>query len=92
MQKDLISKIDLLVEMSGTTNSFETSNEELILIEKKIENQKSKIDILKKNVANSDYVKASDRIIDENIKLGLENRIKAYEEELESKKYKFLNY
>ena len=86
MQKDLISKIDLLVEMSGTTNSFETSNEELILIEKKIENQKSKIDILKKNVANNDYVKASDRIIDENIKLGLENRIKAYEEELESKK------
>ncbi len=86
MQKDLISKIDLLVEMSGTTNSFETLNEELILIEKKIENQKSKIDILKKNVANNDYVKASDRIIDENIKLGLENRIKAYEEELESKK------
>ena len=41
MQKDVIEKIDLLVKMSGTTNSYEPLQEELSQLEKQIENQKN---------------------------------------------------
>lgn len=84
MQKDLIKKIDLLVEMSGTNNNFDALSEEFVMLEKQIEKQKSKICNLKKAIANNEYINASERIIDENIKLGIENRISSYEEELYS--------
>ena len=51
MQKEVIDKINLLVEMSGTPNNYDTLEEELHLLEKKIENQKEKVRNLKKSVA-----------------------------------------
>lgn len=82
MQKDLIKKIDLLVEMSGTNNTYDTLSEEFAMLEKQIEKQKNRICDLKKAIANNEYINASERIIDENIKLGIENRISSYQEEL----------
>ena len=42
MKKEVIEKIDLLVEMSGTTNKYETLNEELTVVDSKIELEKDK--------------------------------------------------
>ena len=82
MQKDIIQKIELLVEMTDTNNHYESLKEELDVLEKEIETQKSKISRLKKSMSDSKYMNASDRIIDENIKIGLENKIEAYEKDL----------
>lgn len=83
MQKDVIEKIDLLVKMSGTTNSYEPLQEELSQLEKQIENQKNQVRNLKKNISENTYIKASDRIIDENIKIGIENKIQYYQDSLD---------
>ncbi len=82
MQKDIIQKIELLVEMTDTNNHYESLKEELDVLEKEIEAQKSKISRLKKSMSDSKYMNASDRIIDENIKIGLENKIESYEKDL----------
>ncbi len=82
MQKDIIQKIELLVEMTDTNNHYESLKEELDVLEKEIETQKSKISRLKKSMSDSKYMNASDRIIDENIKIGLENKIESYEKDL----------
>lgn len=82
MQKDVIEKIDLLVKMSGTTNSYEPLQEELSQLEKQIENQKNQVRNLKKSISENTYIKASDRIIDENIKIGIENKIQYYQDTL----------
>ncbi len=82
MQKEVIDKINLLVEMSGTPNNYDTLEEELHLLEKKIEKQKEKVRNLKKSVAENSYIKSSDRIIDENIKIGIENKIEFYNGQL----------
>lgn len=83
MQKDVIEKIDLLVKMSGTTNSYEPLQEELSQLEKQIENQKNQVRNLKKSISENTYIKASDRIIDENIKIGIENKIQYYQDSLD---------
>ena len=83
MQKDVMNKINLLVEMSGTPNNYDTLEEELHLLEKKIEKQKEKVRNLKKSVAENSYIKSSDRIIDENIKISIENKLEYYKEQLE---------
>ncbi len=82
MQKDIVQKIDLLVEMTDTNNSYETLKEELNLLEKEIETQKNKINRLKKTMENRNYMNSSDRIIDENIKIGLENKLSSYEQSM----------
>ena len=86
MQKEIIDKINLLVSMSGTSNNYETLQEELLLLEKKIEIQKDKVRTLKKSVSENTYMKASDRIIDENIKIGIENRLQSCQDDLDSLK------
>ena len=83
MQKDVIEKIDLLVAMSGTTNSYEPLQEELLQLEKQIENKKNQVRNLKKSISENTYIKASDRIIDENIKISIENKIQYYQDSLE---------
>ena len=83
MQKDVIEKIDLLVKMSGTPNNYETLQEELSQLEAQIENQKNQVRILKKSISEKTYIKASDRIIDENIKIGIENKIHYFQDSLD---------
>ena len=83
MQKEIIDKIHLLVSMSDTPNNYETLQEELLLLEKRIEVQKDKVRALKKGISENTYMKASDRIIDENIKIGMENRLQSCQEDLD---------
>lgn len=82
MQKDIIEKIDLLVKMSDTSSNYETLNEEIGQLDTQIEEQKNRVRNLKKSISENTYIKASDRIIDENVKIGIENKIQYYEESL----------
>jgi len=82
VQTDIIKKINLLVEMSDTTNHYESLKEELKVLEVDIEKLKEQLRTLKDSMTDSKYVKASDRIIDENIKIGLENKLREYQKRL----------
>ena len=78
MQKDVIQKIDLLVEMSDTNNHYDTLQEELRILDLDIARLKDSISDLTKSMVDTKYMKASDRLIDENIKISLENKLQTY--------------
>lgn len=88
MQKDIIEKIDLLVEMSDTNNHYDSLKEELKILELDIVKQKESVQELTKSMVDAKYMKASDRLIDENIKISLENKLSNYEEEKQNIKKK----
>jgi len=88
MQKDIIKKIDLLVEMSDTSNHFESLEEELKILELDIAKQKDAVNELTKSMVDTKYMKASDRLIDENIKISLENKLASYEHQKQDLKKK----
>ncbi len=79
MQKDLLGKIDLLIEMSKSTSNIDTLKAELDEINDEIENKKREIEELSHSMKDEKYMKASDRIIDENIKVSLELKIRKLE-------------
>ena len=80
MKKEILEKIDLLVEMSGSTSSYENLQEEYLNLTQEIDQKKNQLKTLKRNIGSSKYVKANERIIDENIKIGLENRLSSQRE------------
>ncbi len=82
MQKEIIEKINFLVEMSDTNNHYEPLKEELNVLESEITSQKNEISRLQKSMERNKYLNSSDRIIDENIKIGLENKLDGYEKSL----------
>ena len=87
MKKEVIDKIDLLVEMSGTTNKYETLNEELNVVDSEIETCNDKISNLKKKLSSDfGYTRSNEKIVDENTKMGLENRRVIIVKELEELK------
>ena len=67
MKKEILEKIDLLVEMSGSTNSYENLQEEYTTLLQEIEHKKSQLKVLKRTVSSSKYIKSNERITDENI-------------------------
>lgn len=79
MQKDLILKIDALIEMSKSTSNIDTLKAELIEINDEIETKKRDLEDQKTSMQDEKYIKASDRIIDENIKVSLELKIRKLE-------------
>jgi len=79
MQKDIVQKINLLIEMSDTNNNYESLKEELRILEIDIAKCKDSISDLTKSMVDTKYMQASERIIDENIKISLENKIANYE-------------
>ena len=82
MQNEIMKKIDLLVEMSDTNNHYENLKEELDFINKNISYERNKINDIKKTIIPERYIKSSARIIDENIKIGLTNKLEREEKEL----------
>ena len=84
MQKNLQDKIDLLVEMSGTNNTYDMILEELNNVLRDIDYKKSEVKKAKLAMHDDKYLRNNDRIIDENIKIGLENKRCVYEIELET--------
>ncbi len=83
MKKEILEKIDLLVEMSGSTNSYENLHEEFLTLTQEIDNKKNQLKNLKRNIGSSKYMKANEKVIDENIKIGMENRLDDLKESLE---------
>lgn len=82
MQKDLILKIDTLIEMSKSSSNIDTLKAELLEINEEIENKKRDLEDQKALMQEEKYIKASDRIIDENIKVSLELKIRKLESSL----------
>lgn len=79
MQTDLLGKIDTLIEMSKSTSNIDTLKAELSGINDEIDSKKRELDELRKSMNDVKYVKASDKIIDENIKVSLELKIRKLE-------------
>lgn len=75
MIEDLSKKIDLLVEMSGTSSNIDTLKLELSSRESEIARKKSELSLLSTS-GNDKYFKASEKQVDENIKVSLELKIK----------------
>lgn len=90
MQEEIIQKIDLLVEMSDTNNHYESLREELKILEMDISKNKDLFRSLEHSMVNGKYVKASERIIDENIKISLENKLADYSLQMEDIKSQIL--
>ncbi len=82
VKKELQKKIDLLIEMSGSVANYETLSEELKGVVEAIEDKKSELKFLKKAINLNKYTRDNERIIDENIKVGLENKREQYLKEL----------
>lgn len=78
MQKEIIQKIELLVEMADSNSVYDSLSEELRIVELDIAKLKDSINDLTKSMVDAKYMRASDRIIDENIKISLENKLSSY--------------
>lgn len=83
MQSDILKKIDLLVEMAGSTSNIDTVKAELNEINKEIADLKNELSLLMEE-NGSRYFKASEKLVDENIKASLESRIKKQENTLKN--------
>ncbi len=83
MYQNIIKKINLLIEMSNSTNTYETLCEELEVLTKEISSSQKKWNDAQTLKNDSKYIKASDRLIDENIKISLENKVKKYQNQME---------
>lgn len=79
MQSDIIKKIDVLVEMAGATSNIDTLYAELMEIEKESEKLKRELSLLMSNDLKEKYFKASEKQVDENIKVSLESKIRKQE-------------
>ncbi len=75
MQADILKKIDVLVEMAGASVNIDTLQAELKEIEKESSRLKNELSLLTNHVENK-YFKSSDKLVDENIKVSLEAKIK----------------
>lgn len=82
MKKEILEHIDMLVEMSGSTNSYENLHEEFLTVTQDIEQKKNQLKRLKKSIGSSKYMKSNEKIIDENIKIGMENRLAEYKDSM----------
>jgi chromosome segregation ATPase len=81
MQSDIFKKIDTLVEMAGVSTNIDTLKAELNEIEK--ESKKLKNELVSLTGDSTDrYFKASEKQVDENIKVSLESKIKRQEKAL----------
>ena len=84
MQSDILRKIDVLVEMAGASLSIDTLKAELNEIEKESDKLKNELSILTSSNLDEKYFKATEKQVDENIKVSLEAKIKKQEKYLKS--------
>lgn len=82
MVENVIQKINLLMSMAGSNNTSEALQDEAEEITKEIIRLEKQLEQLKASMVNTKYMKASERIIDENIKIGLENKIAKFQDQL----------
>ena len=82
MYQNIIKKITTLMEMANSSNTYESLQSELKVIQKELLKCEREIEKYKLTANESKYIKASDKLIDENIKISLENKIEMYEQDL----------
>jgi hypothetical protein len=82
MESDIFKKIDALVDMAGASSNIDTLKAELNEIEKESKKLKNELNILTEGNIEDKYFKASDKQVDENIKVSLEAKIKRQESAL----------
>ena len=82
MYQNIIKKITTLIEMANSSNTYESLQSELKVIQKDLLKCEREIEKYKITTNESKYIKASDKLIDENIKISLENKIEMYEQDL----------
>ena len=92
MKNKIMNQIELLLEMSGTSNTYETIKEELSSLDMEIDGLKETLKRLKKENSLNDYFLQNERVIDENIKIGVENRIRSLKEELNTLEEQIVKY
>ena len=66
MKNKIMNQIELLLEMSGTSNTYETIKEELSSLDMEIDGLKETLKRLKKENSLNDYFLQNERVIDEN--------------------------
>lgn len=76
MQRDIIELIDTLVKMAGSTSSFETLTAELDEIKKLISKKEIDLQDLKESMIDDKYFDASGEVVDRNIEISLNKKIK----------------
>ena len=82
MVENVIQKINVLMSMAGSNNTIDALQEEAEGITKELLRLEKQLEQLKSSMVNTKYMKASERIIDENIKIGLENKIAKFQDQL----------
>lgn len=82
MYQNIIKKITTLMEMANSSNTYESLQSELKVIQKELLKCEREMEKYKLTANESKYIKASDKLIDENIKISLENKIEMYETDL----------
>ncbi len=83
MQADILKKIDVLVDMAGSSVSVDTLQAELNEIEKESDKLNRELSLLTSDAINVKYFKASEKQVDENIKVSLESKIRKQEATLD---------
>lgn len=79
MQSDVLKKIDVLVEMAGASLNIDTLKAEKRVIEEEIDELKESLVSLRDLKEEEKYFRASEKQVDENIKVSLEAKIKKQE-------------
>ena len=74
MYQNIIKKITTLMEMANSSNTYESLQSELKVIQKELLKCEREMEKYKLTANESKYIKASDKLIDENIKISLENK------------------
>ncbi len=84
MENDITRKIDTLVEMSESTLNVDTANAELQEIDSRVIFLNTELDLLNEEGKKEKYFKASEKQVDENIKVSLEAKIKKQERAIQN--------
>lgn len=84
MQSNILKKIDVLVDMAGSSLNIDTLKAELNEIEKESAKLKEELSVLTSNNLDEKYFKATEKQVDENIKVSLEAKIKKQEKSLKT--------
>lgn len=83
MQEGILKKIDDLVDMAESTANIDILQAELEEIEKESSKLKNELSSLTSQVPENKYFKASDKQVDESIKVSLESKIKKQEKSIQ---------
>lgn len=76
MHTEIFNNIDLLVSMAGSTLNVQDIESELITINREIQDKKSQLEDLKSMMNDTRYFNASSELVDKNIEVSLQSKIR----------------